>query len=472
MNSKCGLIVLLFITPILAGCLDFGGGGTVVVGGCTDPAALNFNSAAEKDDGSCDYESGGPTFVDGLWMSPDGKGSLEIGNDGMRVLALSGNRSEAGYNHGYLMASEIVDLMNFYMVWHAGTNYTEIVSLIPYIDWGAESIAEFEAMAQGVRDRLPTEESLVEPEGLEPHEINAEDLMLFNALTEWASLYECSSFSIWGGDRGGEGMLYGRNFDYHLDPEEHIKDVQVVISYALEGEPAWVNVGMAGVQGCFSCINEYGVTAMTHVAHGGAPSDDEGFVPRVEALRRVIVGLDAGDTVDDAEAILEPLPTYRGSNYHVTFPADGRNMSEAIGVIEMDGNADNSDGRVTVRYPIDNPNLSGGHDHELVDFVVNTNHFVKRELSGHYSPGGSSARRYADIMTSLDFARADGNVTLEDAEEIMRSVGGINTIHTAIVEPDAMRIHVYYAIPGYGAFDMPPASFDFDDLIFPRTASL
>lgn len=398
-------------------------------------------------------------------VSPDGKARL-IQLDGIRVLQLSGSHYEMGYNHGYLLAREIMDMITvygFFVVDYFGLDYDELLAKQKQFAWG-EYEPELEGMLAGLRAALPPEKLLIAPPGKAPHAVGLDDLKGMNTMGDWlAGLVSCSSFSVWGKGRADGSTLLARNFDWLIDPGNVAMDRQVVIAYAPDYGPRWVNVTMAGDLGCISGMNEYGASAMIHVSlNGYPPTDDDGFVPGTLALRRVIESLRPASTPAAALPPLRDAPQMGQYLYHLCFPSAGRADDDVAGIFEYDGNGRHRDGYVTYRRPADNPRLPRNRfrDQRLdyTNTLINVNHYLKRKTE---IPQLFSSGRYLTIKRMLPKAKADGNVEVNEARDIMAAVGYQPsffmgpwiTLHTVVFEPQTRRLHLFLAQDGRPGYD-------------------
>ena len=132
-----------------------------------------------------------PVKGDGLYVSPDGKASLDV-TGAVRVLKLSGTRSEMGYNYGYLLAAEIMNTLNRFSCWVAYDLHYDYDTLSSYqasVNWDGDTLAEMEGMLEGIQDALPEDGRLVRPARSSGHAVGLDDLKVLNTLADWA----CSS---------------------------------------------------------------------------------------------------------------------------------------------------------------------------------------------------------------------------------------------------------------------------------------
>ncbi|MBN2381078.1 hypothetical protein JXM67_14870 [candidate division WOR-3 bacterium] len=422
--------------------------------------------------GSCaiDY----PEWEDGIYTSPDGKAELEI-RDGVKILKLRGNAYENGYNHGYLLAEEIVIVVDEFSCWGASKveNYETFENMQPRFAWDEATLDELEGMLAGIQDKLTSKERMIKPKGQDKREINLTDLKVYNTLADWAM---CSSFAIWNEGRADSSVLMVRNLDFVTDLRKAFKRSHLIVSYDDGINARWINVAMVGLVGCISGMNEYGLSAAIHNTDFLETTDDDGYVPRIVALRRLLEQTNASSTPKDLKELCEAIPNYQGNNFIVCFPRDGRTNDEIAAVIEYDGDATHPDGRATLRLPSDNPSLPTGkcpgdktsYDQTL-DYtycIINTNHYMKRRTS--MPENENSADRVVRIKYYLDEFKTDGNVDLDESLEIMADVGSDGlislTLHTVAFEPDAMKIHAWFSDLRDASYLNERHDYTFDDL--------
>jgi len=412
----------------------------------------------------------------GVVFSPDGKASLTI-NEGIHILKLSGTHYEMGFNHGYLLAPEIINVFTHFGFWIAAEtkqDYGKLIRRQELFDWG-EYEEELKGMLDGLRAALPKEKLIVSPPGQTARPIELADLKIGNSMGDlMIDIISCSSFSIWGAGRKDGSALLARNFDWLTDPQNTIMNHQAIISYDPADGARWVNVTFAGDIGCISGMNEYGISAVIHVIlNGYKTSDKSGFVPGTIALRKVIESLNASGSPADADKILDKLPMLGDYAYHIVFPSSGRTDDQVAGIFEYDGKADHPDGRDTYRKPSDNSRLpKNAVLNQRLDFnyaMINVNHYLMRK---HGIPFAESPYRYASIKRKLKAAKKDGNVDVEEARKIMASVGFKPSVlmgrwislHTTIFEPDTRMLHLYFSKNGRPGYENPRMDFAFTDL--------
>lgn len=244
------------------------------------------------------------------------------------------------------------------------------------------------------------------------------------------------------------------------------KITSVVISYHPDSGKRWVNTTVVGIISAVSAMNEDGMCAMIHETNGYSSDDETGIVPRIFALRHLLLEADGDTTPADSEALLETVPVFKGNNFHICFSSASRANDDIAAVLEYDGNATHPDRRVTLREPSDNPHLpfSETNDQRLSYnyAIINTNHYLARNSS---IPASNSITRYTSIKDGLADAESDGHVSIAEARRIMNEAGHNGTIHTVIYEPNTLKPHVYFSTQGDGgAFNAQEHELNFADL--------
>lgn len=402
---------------------------------------------------------------DGTYTSPDGKATLIVDGN-QRVLKLSGTHYEMGYNYGYLLGAEIVNVIQDYILWiieYEGLDYDDVASILDNFAWDQAYLDEMEGMLAGIEDALPEEERTVKPKGERARTVNLDDIRIAHILADM----ECSSFAVWNEGRSDSTVLLARNMDYVHDPDDVVKQFQVIISFDDGLNKRWVSTSICGYVGCLTGINEDGVCVMMHSTNEFPTSDADGFVPRGLALRRIVENIDATNTPSDVEEMLDSIPARIGNNFFICFPGQGKDSDDIAGIVEYDGDATHSDGRATLRSPTDNAGLpTNSSCDQTLDFaygIINTNHYLKRSSEIPES-GTSSVDRYLSIKQDLIQAKSDGNVDLDEAREIIGGVQTGGTIHSVILEPDMMKLHIFLAEPDMSAPDCQRHDYDFEDL--------
>ncbi len=402
-----------------------------------------------------------PEAVDGVFESPNGAGTLIV-EDGVRLLKLSGANYEMGFAHGYLLAEEIlysIDNFVFYLAFLSGRSYEELCEDMQYIDWENAYGEELQGMYDGICEKLSASKRFVHFAG-KPKLLEPTDLQILNSVSDWG----CSSFSAWGEATDDGSVIYARNLDYFAGKDEAFKNMHVLVSYDDGEHNSWVTASVAGFIGCITGMNEHGLTLGLQDTNQFSPTQEYDIVPRCIILRHIAEDSQADWTPEDIAEYMENYQGYLGMNLHVTFPSTGRTDDEIAGIIEYDGNSTQIDGKSTLRSPSENTILpyADVFDQRLnyTYAIITTNHYLKRKTF----ISQESAGRYVTIKNQLLEAKADGNVSIDESVNIMRSVGGSGTVHTTVFETDERILHFYLAEPGFGGFDCTPVTYEFEEM--------
>jgi Acyl-coenzyme A:6-aminopenicillanic acid acyl-transferase len=384
---------------------------------------------------------------------PAPKGTLSV-EKGVRVMRLRGTPAEIGYAHGFLLAAEIVEGFETYVVFSpvvgGPKNYEgRIVPKVrKQMTFLPEHEAELAGLLEGIRARLG--EAARVPALDRPLELI--DLKVLNTYGDWYQ-FACSSFSAWGKMTPDGETITARNFDFYPSPV--LEKGQLLIAYA-PADPArkrWVNVGFPGVLGVISGMNEDGVGLFVHDVRRRPGSEHEtGVNPRLLVLRAALETTGPEGAPETVWKKLQARTTSMGNNVHVTSPYDRKHAP--AGVIEYDGVETEDDG-ADLRAPAEGSST-----------VCCTNHYRLR------SPP-SACRRYAKMDELLAEAQAKG--TKVDAAQARSIMGSIvqkslvsRTIHTVVFFPAARRFEVMMGKDGQVATAFDPVGFTLAELFPPR----
>jgi hypothetical protein len=355
---------------------------------------------------------------------------------GLRVLTLTGSARENGYAHGYLLAEEIMCLINDFILTLPAVEkiggYAKVQELVerdikhekPYRE-------ELDGMLEGMRAKLG-EAGLRIPRLARP--ITAADLWVLNSVGEWNKFF-CSSFSAWGTMTPGGKLLTGRNLDYQGRKFAERMGTVFVRKQRDPSRKSWVGIGFAGEINCSSGINQDAVVILLHDS-GATGKPDLPAHTRGFALRECIETVSPSGNVGE---VLRRHNVYRGGNVHVAAPS-----SPAI-VIEMDGNAKLNNG-VTVRV------AATGQD-----WIANSNHFRERSLPTKICP------RYAALESALNATHQVK--TMEDAWKIISKAAVGQTLSTMVFSPSERKMLISVATADKPAHLNKPVLLDVNELL-------
>jgi hypothetical protein len=351
-----------------------------------------------------------------LAAPPDLAGRLHD-HDGLPLLELWGSRTDAAYAHGYLLAEQIVALMDDYMLGPTAFPNPQLYEAFlasPLPDrftWTPALEAELKALLAGMAAKLgqPPRSSKLN------RDLTLADLKAANTLADWHGMM-CSTLSVWG-HRSHDGQtLTGRNLDF--PHTQLMQRSQILMVYRSAAAPqAWVGITWPGLIGVYTAMNDAGVTMLIHDANARGASWTGGFTPRSLTLRQALETTRPPNYVEHVAGVLRSHRVAVGNNIHVSTPVTG-NQPPAV-VFEYDPN--DFERGVTLRTP-------GETDAALRDAIACTNHLRKRLTP---EPG----RRYQTLMRVLEMQPADGLLRPADMLKTMRMVRLDTTVHSAVFAP-------------------------------------
>lgn len=249
-------------------------------------------------------------------------------------------------------------------------------------------------------------------------------------------LVGCSAFGVWG-DASQEGLMVGRNFDFHVG-DDFARNRLLTFCRPDNGY-GFVSIGWAGMVGVLSGMNEKGLTVTLNADKGPIPLSS---ATPVSILAREI--LQYASTIDEAYEIASDFKLFVSESFLIGSAIDGR-----CAVIEKTPEKQ-------ALYSVD------------TNQICLTNHFRSEELeSENYNLRNialSDSRPRLDRLTMLvDAARP---LTVDRAVAILRDrrsvdgrdLGWYNPMainqniahHSVIFLPDALEMWVSTAHCGMG----------------------
>ncbi len=338
----------------------------------------------------------------------------------LRVLELWGTRQQAGYTHGYLLASEIIDLIDGYVldeniIADPATYETLLVANVDRMfTFSQADREELQAMLKGARARLGDDFRSARLD----RPLDLRDLMVINTIADWFG-FLCSSLSVWGSVSTDGELRTGRNLDFPNTPI--MARGQIVLFY--QADPRnWAAVSWPGLIGVYTGFSADGITMLMHDANGLAASRSNGFVPRSLILRRALVAARPESFLTDVAAVFRQSPVMVGNNIHVSGPGD-----PPAGVFEYDGSP--GDDGVTLRLARDN-------DAHLQSALWCTNHMRSRRAP---DPGWRFPRLTRKVNHAAQYEQP---ISRERLFVLMEEVRQEMTLHTVVFEPRQRTMHV------------------------------
>lgn len=413
--------------------------------------------------------------------------------DGARVLTVWGKPHERGFAHGYLLAPDIVSLLDGYLR-ETVTNPAEferraqaflrMMSLLPrYQD-------EVRGMLEGIQKRLGDAARIA----VLDRAITYDDLFTVACIPELSRL-ACSSFAAWGSLTGDGGTICGRNLDWHGIQALH--GTELIIAHLPDDSTrsrGWVSVTWPGFSGALTAMNDAGVCGSLHDVPALKPTMPFGFTPRAMALREALESAGGDTAIEKFTTVFKKRIVLVGNNIPVAWPHKPDN-GKPFAVFEYDGNLAMDRG-VTVRQdeypPADgeaNPATLKRHSRKVLidppppcsdqpaqrtetssrqEFLICTNHYCLRAAP-------QTCDRYEKLYDQLVVCSQRGiPVDPARAWELLRSVAcdgsRLETHHSVVFEPNRRRLHVAFATDGKSAPACKPISLNVDALTARRLA--
>jgi hypothetical protein len=347
--------------------------------------------------------------------------------EGLPVLELWGTHTEMAYAHGYLMAPQILPLIDDYMLSETvlpdPAVYHAVILPSIRVRWNWEPFeAEMNALYAGMKARLG-EEGMYSKRL--DRAVTVDDLMACNAIPDWHGLF-CSSITLWGERTARGRTITARNLDYDNNAVMAGSQI-IVVQYGDGSTQPFVSVTWPGLLGVFTGTNAEGVSLMSHDANSLPKSAVDGFTPRGLIFRTALEGAKATTAFEDVKATLERHRVICGNNQHVSVPSTAARTPAKI--FEYDSSMANGSS-VTVREP--EPDSRG----VMRPAIMCTNHVRARQ-----SP--QKCGRYEKLERALESATLRGDkLNWRSALALVREAAVSETLHTVVVEPDEGLIHV------------------------------
>jgi glutathione peroxidase len=378
---------------------------------------------------------------------------------GVPVLRVWGSPTQQGYAHGYLLAEPITQLFGHLVgpggLIESGQQYAALLEITrTRMRFTERYEQELAGVLRGMRDRLGAGRLVLEPLG---RPLDVDDLKALQCVADWLPMM-CSSFSAWGPATEDGGVITARNLDFRSIAALSGKVPALITVYLPEerGRCRWVNVGMPGLIGCTTGMNEFGVTMSLHDADPLGSPPNEGLTPRVLALREALEQATGDDPLGQIEAVLGKLTPAYGANVHVSIPREM--VGPPAVVLEYDGAVDRQ-ATVTRRTA----------DDETAHVLLCTNHFRIRKQPSECGRYEKMARRLAEL------GEAGQKIGPSEARQVMQEVAvdseRLLTYHTVYFLPDRRRMGVSFAAADAPAPAAEPIWLGLDELLNASSAS-
>ena len=350
--------------------------------------------------------------------------------EGISILRIWGTPWEQGYAHGYLIAEDIVTMLDNFIKrsvfgLNADTWENEVIPAISRFNIEQRFDVELQGMLAGIEARAESEVNIPSL----GRALQYKDLAAINIGPDFFGI-QCSSFAGWGPIITDGNTITGRNFDWQEVPGVFEKQFVIVyVSTAGSQRFGFVTINWPGIIGCFTVMNSEGVTLNINDTNGYPPAQTSGFHPRILIYREAIESAHAGIALNDVENVLKARITSTPQNLMITMPYSGDNQGSVV--FEYDGNL-TVDGGVTVREP-DSTKF----------FQICTNHCRQRKQP-------TECWRFSLLsgqLESIAASRGVEHLTQEKAWELLDNVAVNNpTHHRVVFEPNQKLVHVALSV--------------------------
>ncbi len=374
-----------------------------------------------------------------------------LDRDGVRILRLTGTPRERGFAHGARFAREIISLLDAFIATNRLSGGAEAyeqnlnrigraLSIEPH--HREELIGMYEGM------RVATSGKLDVPSL--KRALKLEDIIVMNAIADSAR-FGCSSFAAWGPMTATGDAIVARNLDWHYVPA--MASEQIIIVHAPDaasGRLGWVSITWPGQIGCFTGMNEEGVTVAMHDVMTDASGPQGAFTPRSLILRETIEKARAATTWQDALDVLKSRTTAVGNNIPIGSPWRESATEAPFRVFEYDGRRGDHGG-VQIHQVNRMKNAADAAQKALESksaaYDLCTNHHRTRQAP-------VTCRRYRTLHDALS-SRTNGDkpMTPDDATRLLDDVAvepedgggpGLVTYHSAVFEPNRRLMRVAF----------------------------
>ena len=349
---------------------------------------------------------------------------------GLKLLRIWGTPAERGYAHGHLLGTEIAAVATAEFTARFARQQPLLKQVRGAVDrlieYPEDVQAEIEALYAGLVDSKANLH-MVELE----RDFDLKDLLVANALDVFG-LLGCSSFTLWGEQVEGGGVLAGRNFDWPLTGAHMVDATMLVVEHLPDGR-AVASVGWPGYVGAVTGVSSDGLAAFLHVG-----SAEVTFTPEPEswpsaiATRVLLERCKAADgeaVFAECKRLLGYTSPPAGYLSHVVLPR-AADKAAPFAVFETDSKSCVAAERA--------PGAS-----------VLTNHFLTRADGRPASK--DSVDREKRVRRGIDGCLGEGDkrVSIDEAWELLRSVqrGGVHafgTLHSVVFrhEPWCFELRV------------------------------
>jgi hypothetical protein len=374
--------------------------------------------------------------------APRTKGRVET-HAGLVVLRVWGSPRERGYAHGRLLAERFAQTA----IPEFTARFARMQPLLGQARAAVKRLIEYPADVQEMLDGLwqglvDSKVDLAMPEL--DRTFDRDDLLVANALDVFSQM-GCSSFTVWGAQVVGGGVLTARNFDWPLSGEHLIANTVVVVEHLADGR-AVAAVTWPGYVGSVTGVSSDGVAVALHVGSARFDATPQPSSWPSACASRAILAHGAGDgaaTFAKAKELLGYTSPPLGYLTHVALPAVPAGAAPAA-VFETDS-----------EQCVQATAKPGA--------LVLTNHFRERQDGRAVSRDSKDREKQLDTGIGACIAMDDRQVSIDEAWRLLGTVergGGhaFGTLHALVFRHEPWCFELRVATLGPDGLVAAPAS--------------
>ena len=380
----------------------------------------------------------------------------------LRVLRVWGTPQERGYAHGFLLAEEIVALLEQQVAateeWSGLEDYGELLeAVVREARIASHYEEELRGVLAGVEARL---DGLPRIATLD-RALRYEDLLTFNALFDFMPMHG-AAFAAWDELTSDAQTLAGCNLD--LADVSALRGAQLLLAQ-LPGrdgpQRGWVAVAWPGMIGCVAGMNTDGVALSLQGVSLELDEPKRKFTPQALTLRTALETPAKRDPIYEVSPVLRTGPVRAASNVLIAMPNQFDEQRPPGCVVEWVG-------RLSAEYDFVSRLRRARHcDGRSDDFICCTN------LLKEYQFGPDACPRYLHLADALPARLANADpLTVESAWQLLGEVESTGaepqrglTQYAVLFEPYQRRLHVACAQRGKPAPQCPKVTLDLRELL-------